>query len=126
MKNAGATALVLVLGAATFYFWNENRELARELRIMKTEKEQARILDEADIEMSRRKTCLNYLRMIDGAIQQWALEKRKTSEDRPLISDLIEYIPGGFPQCPDGGTYTIKTVADQPRCSIREHVLPQY
>jgi uncharacterized protein (DUF3084 family) len=71
-------------------------------------------------------TCINYLRLIDGAKQQWALEKNKTPNDVPLPQDILPYIPGGqFPQCPAGGRYTMNAVNKAPTCSIPGHALPQ-
>jgi competence protein ComGC len=68
--------------------------------------------------------CINNLRMIDGAKQQWALEKGKTGGDVPAIVDLTPYLKDGkFPVCPSGGTYTIGVVSNNPTCSIPTHTL---
>ena len=37
-------------------------------------------------------TCINNLRQIDGAKQEWALEKGKTGTDTPAASDVALYI----------------------------------
>ncbi len=72
--------------------------------------------------------CINNLRLIDSAKQQWALEQRKTGADTPTWDDLRPYIgrgpQGELPACPSGGTYTIGTVAEKPICSVAGHVLP--
>jgi hypothetical protein len=72
--------------------------------------------------------CINNLRLIDAAKQQWALEFRKQATDTPGIDDLRPYIgrgPNGeVPTCPDGGTYTIGAVSEKPTCSNPSHVLP--
>jgi competence protein ComGC len=68
--------------------------------------------------------CINNLRMIDGAKQQWALEKGKTGGDVPAIVDLTPYLKDGkFPVCPSGGTYTIGVASNNPTCSIPTHTL---
>jgi len=70
--------------------------------------------------------CINNLRIIDGAKQQWALEKNKTANDVPQPADILPYIPnsnGIFPQCPGGGRYTMNAVSIAPTCSIPGHVL---
>jgi predicted RNase H-like nuclease (RuvC/YqgF family) len=71
--------------------------------------------------------CINNLRLIDSAKQQWALEFRKTSADTPTWDDLRQYIGrgpnGDLPTCPEGGTYSIGTIAEKPTCSIKGHVL---
>jgi membrane protein involved in colicin uptake len=72
--------------------------------------------------------CVNNLRLIDSAKQQWALEYKKLATDTPALEDLRPYIgrgPNGeMPTCPDGGTYTIGTVGEKPTCSNAAHVLP--
>jgi chromosome segregation ATPase len=70
--------------------------------------------------------CINNLRQIDAAKQQWALENSKPASAVPTAQDLQSYLPGGiFPVCPSGGVYTINTVGVPPTCSISGHVLPQ-
>jgi len=70
--------------------------------------------------------CINNLRQIDGAKQQWALEKNKTGDDVPTEKDLLPYLKDGvFPTCPDGGTYSINNVDALPTCTVQDHVLPQ-
>lgn len=73
---------------------------------------------------SQENACINNLRQIDGAKQQWALEKGKTATDVPTWDDLKPYLRG-IPHCPAGGTYTINAVGTPPQCSIPGHVLPQ-
>lgn len=70
-------------------------------------------------------TCINNLRQIDGAKQQWALENKKTAYDLPANADLTPYLRGGFPQCPAGGAYTLNPVNTAPTCSAAGHVLPR-
>jgi len=78
-------------------------------------------------EVSMQNACINNLRQIDGAKQEWALEKGKTGGDVPTIADLTPYFKDGkFPVCPSGGTYTIGAVSNPPTCSISGHVLPTY
>src|ERR1700733_12318118 len=57
--------------------------------------------------------CVNNLRLIDSAKQQWALENKKQSTDTPTMDDLRPYLvraPNAeLPACPEGGVYTIGT-----------------
>jgi hypothetical protein len=77
-------------------------------------------------DVSMENACINNLRQIQAAKNEWALEKGKTAGDVPTDSDLTPYFQGGkFPVCPDGGTYTIGAVSNTPTCSIPGHVLPQ-
>jgi hypothetical protein len=66
--------------------------------------------------------CVNNLRQIDGAKEQWALEKKK-SEGTPVTTDdlteINRFIKGGVaPTCPASGTYLYGAVGAAPKCSI--------
>jgi len=87
-------------------------------------------------ETARKNACINNLRLIDGAIQQWALENGKNSTDTVDSTALHSYIgrggsgylnlkPSGT-YCPSGGTYTVTTVDARPNCSKSSlgHALP--
>src|SRR6266700_2343712 len=66
--------------------------------------------------------CINNLRRIDGAKQQWALEKQKQPTDTPTESDLAPYLKDAqMLKCPAGGDYKINSVSEQPTCSIPTH-----
>ena len=69
--------------------------------------------------------CITYLRQIDGAKQQWALENRKTAEAVPTSDEVGAFIRDGFPKCPAAGVYSINSIAADPTCSIPGHQLPQ-
>ena len=80
---------------------------------------------QAQTEAAQRNACINNLRQIDAAKQQWALVNNKTDEAIPTALDLLPYLKGGvFPVCPSGGTYTINAVGLPPTCSVPGHVLP--
>lgn len=69
--------------------------------------------------------CINNLRQIDAAKNQWALETGKTTGAVPVEKDLAPYLKGNaLPTCPGGGTYTINPIGQPPTCSIAGHVLP--
>ena len=69
-------------------------------------------------------SCINNLRQIDGAKQQWALENRKGTNDIPSVADISPYLfQQEIPKCPVGGVYTLGQVAESPRCSVKGHVL---
>ncbi|MFO1475903.1 MAG: DUF3352 domain-containing protein [Verrucomicrobiota bacterium] len=75
-------------------------------------------------QVSQKNACINNLRMIDAAKQQWALEKGLPSTAMPSKQDLLPYlVKGVFPTCPAGGTYTLDAVGEAPRCSIPGHSL---
>jgi len=66
--------------------------------------------------------CINNLRQLDSAKQQWALENRKTPEAIPTADDIAPYVKT-LPRCPGGGTYTLNAVNAHPTCSIPGHAL---
>jgi hypothetical protein len=72
--------------------------------------------------------CINNLRLLDAAEQQWALENNKTNSEVPTWSDLKGYLGRGgmvvILKCPLGGKYTLVPVTSKPTCSYPGHVLP--
>jgi len=83
---------------------------------------------------SQANACINNMRQIDAAVNEWALEQGKTtSSPAPsLTSDLTPYIKlnsnGVIPECPAGGSYTIGTVGSTPQvtCSLGNSVDPPH
>ena len=74
---------------------------------------------------AQKNACINNLRQIDGAKQQWALENKKTDTDTPVSADITPYMKGGnLPACPASGTYAILSVSNSPTCTVSGHVLP--
>ena len=70
--------------------------------------------------------CINNLRQIDGAKQQWALENHKDTNAIPTIADVAPYLKNNkFLVCPQGGKYTLGRVDEDPTCSIPGDVLPK-
>lgn len=71
-------------------------------------------------------TCINNLRHLDGAKQQWALENKKSEQAIPRDNDLQPYLKDGvIPTCPAGGNYTLNSVAVPPTCTMPGHALTQ-
>ena len=66
--------------------------------------------------------CINNLRAIDAAKQEWAIEKNKTTNDIPTWDNILPYLghywTNHAPICPSGGKYTIGKVGEPPKCSI--------
>jgi prepilin-type N-terminal cleavage/methylation domain-containing protein len=76
---------------------------------------------------AQKNACINNLRQIDGAKQQWAIENKKSDSDTPGSADVEVYIKNNqYPHCPSSGTYTIGAVSTDPTCSQSGlgHVLP--
>ena len=70
--------------------------------------------------------CMNNLRAIQAAKQQWAVDKQKPAISIPTPNDLAGYFPNGVvPVCPDGGTYAINSISVPPTCTVPNHVMPR-
>ena len=83
-------------------------------------------VESSPVVVAQLNTCINHLRQMDAAKQQWALENDKTADAIPTALELLPYLKDSiFPICPSGGTYTINAVGVLPTCSIPGHVLPQ-
>lgn len=68
--------------------------------------------------------CVNNLRQMDGAAQQWALENQRKPEDKITMPGITPYLKSAV-QCPQGGDYTIgPAVSNSVTCSFPGHVLP--
>jgi prepilin-type N-terminal cleavage/methylation domain-containing protein len=80
---------------------------------------------------SQMNACINNLRQIDGAVQQWALEAKKNSTDSAAFSDISSYLKSAV-ICPAGGTtfadsYQMGgTITNKPSCLKQTvtHILP--
>jgi len=77
---------------------------------------------------SQTNACINNLRQLDAATQQWALETGAADTTAPsadATTGVPSYIKGGMPACPASGAYTLgATVIASPTCNIALHVLP--
>jgi len=74
--------------------------------------------------------CINNLRQIDGAVQQWALESKAAANASPGFTDISSYLKNSV-ICPSGGTsfatsYTLQGVTGKPLCQrvSSSHVVP--
>ena len=72
---------------------------------------------------SQANACINNLRQMDGAVQQYALENKLASTSSYTLSNLKPYIKldstGNIPGCPASGTYSAgSTVTNPPLCSL--------
>ena len=79
---------------------------------------------------SQMNACINNLRQVDGAIQQWALENKKDPTAGVTFPDISAYLKNAV-ICPSGGTafsdsYTVVDVATKPVCKkvSSTHILP--
>src|SRR3954470_24478033 len=81
---------------------------------------------------SQQNACINNLRQMDGAVQQWALENKKAASANVGLTSIQPYIKltsaNALPACPAGGTYAVTLVNANPTCTLStataKHVLP--
>jgi type IV pilus assembly protein PilA len=69
--------------------------------------------------------CINNLRVIEGAMDTYALENNQATGYDVGMADLVgagSYIDE-TPTCPAGGTYDVPTVGIAPTCTITGHTL---
>jgi hypothetical protein len=75
-------------------------------------------------EQAQAAACVNNLRLIDGAKQQWALEKQKPAGALLTAADLAPYLRSNtVPTCPAGGVYTLNPVGLMPICNVPGHAV---
>jgi len=83
---------------------------------------------------SQKNACINNLRQIDGAEQQWALELKQPGSATPAYADISAYMRNAV-VCPAGGatatfasSYTLAVVGGpgKPLCQVvaGSHILP--
>jgi prepilin-type N-terminal cleavage/methylation domain-containing protein len=81
---------------------------------------------------SQANACINNLRQIDAAANQWALENKKTTGTAiNYPNDLTPYIKltsaGTMPPCPVGGSYYQDNIVGTiPTCSLGSTVSPAH
>ncbi len=65
---------------------------------------------------SQSNACVNNMRQIDAAVQQWALETKAASDTDVDPGPVADYIKGGvMPTCPAGNdAYTVEGTVDSP------------
>ncbi len=83
---------------------------------------------------AQQNACINNLRQIDAAINEWALENGKSNGATPTATLVSAYIKlnaaNSVPGCPAGGVYAYGNVGDTPQisCSLSTlstpHALP--
>ena len=80
---------------------------------------------------SQANACINNLRQIDSAANEWALEQKATTgQSITYPTAIVPYIKlntaGSIPPCPAGGTYNETAVGTNPTCSLSSTVSPNH
>jgi prepilin-type N-terminal cleavage/methylation domain-containing protein len=78
---------------------------------------------------SQQNACINNMRQITAAVNQWALENGQQTGTAVNNNDLTPYIQlnsnGSIPPCPAGGTYTVGEVGNLPQVTCTLSTLSQ-
>jgi prepilin-type N-terminal cleavage/methylation domain-containing protein len=68
---------------------------------------------------SQTNACINNLRIIDAAKQQWALEQGQSNTASPSSGQIVPYLGRSgtvMPTCPLGAVYAINPLTSVPTC----------
>jgi|SRR6266481_5429981 hypothetical protein len=103
-----------------------NSQQQDQLQKLTVENQQLKIQTQVIQLRDQQAACINNLRQIDGAKQQFALESQKPAGTLVSTQDLTPYFPNkAMPTCPGGGVYTLNPLGLSPICNISGHVLPK-
>lgn len=73
--------------------------------------------------LSRLRICVNNLRQIDAAKDQWALEKSKSTGGACTMDDIMPYLRRTEPKCPVGSTaYIVNVIGTSAECNSGEKI----
>jgi prepilin-type N-terminal cleavage/methylation domain-containing protein len=80
---------------------------------------------------SQANACINNLRQIDAAANEFALEQNKrTGQGITFPTDLTPYIKlnssSSIPPCPAGGSYVCANVGTSPTCNLGSTITPSH
>ena len=81
---------------------------------------------------SQTQACINNLRQIDDATQEWGMENRKAADATVSFDDIQPYLKSAV-VCPAAGSgatfaasYSLSTISNKPTCKVlpATHALP--
>ncbi len=81
---------------------------------------------------SQANACINNMRQLDAAANQWALENKKTTGAAVTSTDVTPYIKlnaaNSLPPCPAGGVYSYAAIGSTPsiNCNLGSTVTPPH
>ena len=71
---------------------------------------------------SQKNACVNNLRQMESAKEQWAMENRQAQGATANTASCNTYLKSS-PVCPAGGTYAYLTVGTNSTCTVSAHAL---
>jgi len=72
---------------------------------------------------SQQNACINNLRQIESAKEQWAMANMKATGAAIVSTDVDTYMKT-TPSCPAGGVYTYNLIGNNAACAITGHQQP--
>ena len=75
---------------------------------------------------ARQSSCINNMKEIESAKEQWAMDQKKSNGDIADFTDLVGatlYLKS-TPSCPSAGNYTVNPIGSVPQCDVSGHLLP--
>jgi prepilin-type N-terminal cleavage/methylation domain-containing protein len=75
---------------------------------------------------ARQSSCINNMKQIESAKEQWGMDQKKSNGDTVAFTDLVGstlYLKS-TPSCPSSGTYTVNPIGTVPVCDVSGHLLP--
>jgi hypothetical protein len=103
-----------------------NSQQQEQLQKLSVENQQLKVQTQVMQQRDQLAACINNLRQIEGAKQQFALEAQKRPGTLVSTEDLAPYFNNkAIPACPGGGVYTLGPIGLNPSCTIPGHVLPK-
>jgi hypothetical protein len=97
-----------------------------QLQKLTVENQQLKVQSQVIQLRDQQAACINNLRQIEGAKQQFALEAQKPPGTLVSTENLTPYLPNkAIPACPGGGVYTLNPLGLNPICNVSGHVLPK-
>ncbi len=101
-----------------------NPEEQQQMQALMAENMKLKATAQQTQQTAQQAACINNLRQIEAAKQQWALENQKPPGALVGPPDIAPYIPSkAVPVCPAGGVYTVNPVGISPICNIPGHTL---
>ncbi|MBN1270156.1 MAG: prepilin-type N-terminal cleavage/methylation domain-containing protein [Kiritimatiellae bacterium] len=67
-------------------------------------------------ETSQKNACINNLRQIDGAKDQWAIEHKQAEGSPCGVAEVTDYLKK-WVECPGGGAYSVGAIGTDPLCT---------
>ena len=114
MANANNVAFMKMGLFYTFIYLNTYGQKLAEFTVDRA------AYDKWKASLSMRNECINKMRLLWVAKEQWAPANKKTQGDAVVLHDVLEYTkhPGHAMDCPSGGIISIGAVGVDPKCSI--------